>query len=177
MSTSDLSGFDESLGEDLVCRTCGLVYLPGTTLCARCGRCLTDDYETFPVDFELLAEEYMKRQQGKAFLPERDALSFIVDGEPLTVPPLKSAIIGRVNGDEETTPPDIDLTPFKAAQKGVSRYHASIKRNGPMLYLTDLQSRNGTWLNGKRLVGTEERLLRDGDTVRLGRLLALIRFR
>lgn len=48
----------------------------------------------------------------------------------------------------------------------ISRKHCRIfKRRGEM-WLVDLESRNGTFLNGSRL--EEERPLRDGDILRLG---------
>src|SRR5262245_9346244 len=47
----------------------------------------------------------------------------------------------------------------------VSRKHARIVRSGDGSYLEDLQSRNGTFLNGRRVNGPVR--LRDGDNVHL----------
>jgi len=47
----------------------------------------------------------------------------------------------------------------------VSRKHARIVRSGDGYYLEDLQSRNGTFLNGRRVNGPVR--LRDGDNVHL----------
>ena len=44
----------------------------------------------------------------------------------------------------------------------VSRHHAKIIKNGDGYFLVDLNSKNGTFLNGEQLVG-EARLLQDGD--------------
>jgi hypothetical protein len=41
-----------------------------------------------------------------------------------------------------------------------------VVRAGGQVVLNDLGSTNGTWVNGRRLVGTQE--LRPGDTIRLG---------
>ena len=49
--------------------------------------------------------------------------------------------------------------------RGVSREHAKIVRVGEMVFLHDLGSRNGSYVNGERV--TEE-LLREGDTIRVG---------
>lgn len=46
----------------------------------------------------------------------------------------------------------------------VSRRHAKIRVAEDGCYISDLGSRNGTWVNGERL-GTKERLLRDGDRI------------
>ncbi len=53
----------------------------------------------------------------------------------------------------------------------VSRMHArfSLDRDGKMT-VRDLNSSNGTWLNGERLQPNESRILQQGDHVRLGRM-------
>jgi len=49
---------------------------------------------------------------------------------------------------------------------GVSRDHARIRRHASALLLEDLGSRNGTYVNGERVVTPV--LLRDGDRIHLG---------
>jgi len=49
--------------------------------------------------------------------------------------------------------------------RGVSREHARIVRVGEMVFLHDLGSRNGSYVNGERV---KEELLREGDTIRVG---------
>lgn len=49
--------------------------------------------------------------------------------------------------------------------RGVSREHARIVRVGEMVFLHDLGSRNGSFVNGERV---KEELLREGDTIRVG---------
>ena len=53
----------------------------------------------------------------------------------------------------------------------VSRMHArfSLDREGNMT-VRDLNSTNGTWLNGERLQPNESRKLRQGDHLRFGRM-------
>ena len=53
----------------------------------------------------------------------------------------------------------------------VSRMHArfSLERDGKM-YVRDLNSTNGTWLNGERLQPNESRSLQTGDHIRLGKM-------
>lgn len=48
----------------------------------------------------------------------------------------------------------------------VSRYHALIARQDGSFYIADLKSSNGTFVNGKQIVG--KRRLRPGDTIRIG---------
>ncbi len=47
----------------------------------------------------------------------------------------------------------------------VSRHHARIERAGTLLRIVDLNSTNGTRVNGRRV---DDHLLREGDTVELG---------
>jgi pSer/pThr/pTyr-binding forkhead associated (FHA) protein len=66
--------------------------------------------------------------------------------------------------------PDIDLSPYQAYSRGVSRLHAVIKRGIDNIYLMDLDSANGTFLNGKRLIPHEEEPVANGDIMALGKL-------
>jgi FHA domain-containing protein len=56
---------------------------------------------------------------------------------------------------------------------GVSRVHAVFERFGDTWCVRDLGSRNGTFVNGGRIVG--ERALHSGDEIVLGRLRLLFR--
>jgi pSer/pThr/pTyr-binding forkhead associated (FHA) protein len=84
-------------------------------------------------------------------------------------------LIGRVDM-ETNTAPDLDLTPFGAQDAGVSRRHAAILRLDGALFLQDLNSRNGTKLNGLVLETDHPHPLHDGDTFELGRLGITLRF-
>jgi pSer/pThr/pTyr-binding forkhead associated (FHA) protein len=54
---------------------------------------------------------------------------------------------------------------------GVSRVHATFERFGDAWCVRDLGSRNGTFVNGQRIIG--ERALHSGDEIVLGRLRLL----
>ena len=54
------------------------------------------------------------------------------------------------------------------ASKRSSREHARIRREGRRLYVEDLGSTNGTYLNGERL--TQPAPLRDGDQLSIGEI-------
>jgi hypothetical protein len=56
---------------------------------------------------------------------------------------------------------------------GVSRVHAAFERFGDTWCVRDLGSRNGTFVNGARIIG--ERALHSGDEILLGRLRLLFR--
>jgi len=83
--------------------------------------------------------------------------------------------VGRMDPNTGSSP-DVDLSPFDALNKGVSRRHAVISRRDGALTLVDLGSPNGTFLNGQKLVPNQPRILRDGDDIRLGHLVMRIGF-
>lgn len=84
-------------------------------------------------------------------------------------------VMGRMDPNSGAAP-EVDLTSYEAADKGVSRRHASIIRKDGSLYLVDMTSANGTFLNGQKLVPLQPRVLRDGDDIRLGHLTIRITF-
>ncbi|HVY44611.1 MAG TPA: FHA domain-containing protein [Minicystis sp.] len=55
---------------------------------------------------------------------------------------------------------------IRLTDRNVSRTHALLKKNGQGWFLKDLQSYNGTYVNGVRVVG--EQLVHSGDVVQLG---------
>lgn len=56
-----------------------------------------------------------------------------------------------------------------------SRHHVVFTRRGGVLRITDLGSRNGTWVNGSRLRANEEVGIEDGFIIRIGRTLLVYR--
>ena len=48
----------------------------------------------------------------------------------------------------------------------VSRVHARLRKENEKFFLSDLNSRNGTWVNGKAMVGIEEVEITPGDEIR-----------
>lgn len=55
----------------------------------------------------------------------------------------------------------------------VSRRHLSIRRDGPSVLAVDLESRNGTWINGVP-AGSLPRALNHGDVIRMGEVCAVL---
>ena len=72
--------------------------------------------------------------------------------------------------------PQLDLTAFAAYQMGISRHHALLLLHAQHLYLQDLDSRNGTYLNDVRLNADQPQQLFPGDRIRLGRMILQLFF-
>ncbi|RMG70234.1 MAG: FHA domain-containing protein [Chloroflexi bacterium] len=65
---------------------------------------------------------------------------------------------------------DIDLMPYDAGVNGVSRVHAMIMADSTGMMIKDLNSTNGTFLNGQQLQSSRPYPLRSGDRVKCGNL-------
>ncbi|MAS34653.1 MAG: hypothetical protein CL610_11645 [Anaerolineaceae bacterium] len=84
-------------------------------------------------------------------------------------------VLGRIDHTTAARP-DIDLSHLGAAERGVSRKHARLHLQDDHLYITDLNSSNGSRLNNERLYPYTPVQLRSGDEVVLGRLAIQILF-
>ncbi len=84
-------------------------------------------------------------------------------------------IIGRADASVQ---PDIDLSEAGAATLGVSRMHLSLRYDPThaTLSVSDMNTVNGTFINGVQLHPQEVRVLRHGDELRLGRLVITAHF-
>lgn len=61
------------------------------------------------------------------------------------------------------------------ADSRVSTRHVVFTRPGGTLFVEDVGSRNGTWVDGVRLVPNERVAIRDGSLLRIGRVLLVFR--
>jgi len=68
----------------------------------------------------------------------------------------------------ETPIPHLDLSPYNAADLGVSRLHARITRMHAVLVLEDLGALNGTFVNRERISPVNPCVLCHDDEIHLG---------
>lgn len=161
------------------CPSCGNENKDGTQICVYCGSLIdlaertstrslgdTDDTEGIP-------------KWGSARFNSRTNLIVGIEGEARTLlfdaDEIHELIMGRTDpqtGEE----PEINLERYDGLEKGVSRRHAAIILKDGSLNVVDMGSANGTFLNGQKLVPNQPRVLRDGDDIRLGRLVLRVTF-
>ncbi len=79
-------------------------------------------------------------------------------------------IVGRKDKAAVITEDIVDLSPYGAEDEGVSRRHVRIYQEDNHLRVTDLNSGNGTWLNGDRLEANAPQELKHGDDLLLAHL-------
>ena len=84
-------------------------------------------------------------------------------------------LIGREDASTDTYP-EVDLTPYGAAEKGVSRRHAQVVLRDGELTVRDVGSVNGTFVNGHRLNAYQAVPINSGDVLQLGTLVLQIYF-
>ena len=84
-------------------------------------------------------------------------------------------VLGR-DTDHDENAPEIDLRPFNAHYLGVSRKHALLTARNSRVTIRDLDSSNGTFVNGGRLEPGQEYRIRHGDHLTLGKLMMQVSF-
>jgi pSer/pThr/pTyr-binding forkhead associated (FHA) protein len=59
---------------------------------------------------------------------------------------------------------------IRPKSESISRRHCAIVRKQGRILLLDLKSRNGTYVNDKKLDPAKAKILKDGDHIRVGKL-------
>lgn len=121
-----------------VCSECGEKNLPSARKCSKCGEDLSDIVAT-PAQGINSAQVALKSLD--------DAINFKVERE---------VVIGREN----------ELRDYLAAKNFVSRRHCRFTLEGDELFIEDLNSANGTYVNNKKIFWKTK--LSKGDEVGLG---------
>ena len=162
--------------EEFICYNCGQPYRPGELICPNCNARFTKGVDTRQIDLKDVPVAPVP-PRGDAFVTSPKPIVLHIEGQRISLPAdFDDLIIGRASAVPSDPQPDIDLGPFDAEVQGVSRRHIRLTRKNYLTYIIDLGSSNGTWLNGKRMSGPAERLLRNGDELRLGKLTISVRF-
>jgi len=91
----------------------------------------------------------------------------------VTIPPGKQVIVLGREDPVSGVFPDIDLDPYGAQEEGVGRKHAQLVMRGGDICLEDLESVNGTVVNKQRLVPRQPQPIKDGDELRLGKMVMI----
>lgn len=164
------------------CAYCGTENREGVLFCEECGQSMSAEVGAAILPTRQL-EAPTNSMAARAtwgtarFGSDASIVIHIRDAtDPVVLQPAKKTVLGRSDLSSPQKP-DLDLTPYGALEKGVSRIHAAITRSEDTLTLIDLGSANGTHLNGQRLVPDQPRILRDGDEIRLGKLIAHVYFK
>ena len=158
----------------IICPNCHHEEVDGEVFCSNCGCQLvgSERQRTQAIDGTNVPEEPQKPEvypTPQAKIGSVLALHILDAGQILPLTDRKELTIGRIS-EGQTILPDIDLSAYKAYEKGVSRQHISIKKTDQDFFVTDLGSVNGTQLNGKKILPGQPISLANGDILTLGKL-------
>jgi hypothetical protein len=146
------------------CPNCNSNVQPGDVFCDNCG------HELSP------ASGYPQTPQIPAAQPEtapaaNPRLLVQPGGALLALPPDRDVYVLGREDPASGSHPEVDLVPYGGEEGGVSRRHAQITRAGGQFFIEDLNSVNYTFINKQKIAANVAHPLRDGDEVRLGRVL------
>jgi len=159
----------------IICPQCENVNRPGELICSRCKALLGPSLTTMQLDNLDQIISSPNATIGKVSSANWQPITLEIGSQKTVLPEQEVVSLGRIvlSADNES-PCDVDLTPFGAAEKGVSRKHLLLRRRNALIYVSDLGSTNGTRLNGQRMLPNTERILRSGDELQLGSLKATV---
>jgi pSer/pThr/pTyr-binding forkhead associated (FHA) protein len=154
------------------CPFCNSVYPENTLFCEECGSYLApgDGHATDPLTSPIGGDEEEKQARNRG---KKTLILSIEEGGRIELPLSKEVIIGRLDAGRAIFP-DVDLTSEGGMDRGVSRRHARISLRENQVFIEDLNSLNGTFLNATRLVPELPYPIKDGDQVQIGKLLVTV---
>jgi pSer/pThr/pTyr-binding forkhead associated (FHA) protein len=157
------------------CPSCKHQEFVGTMYCSECGaRLIGPAAPTVAIPRERVNAEALTTKPAPPEGPELESgaligLRVIETGDVLPLIGRDNFTIGRA-GEGQAVIPDIDLGMYHAYDSGVSRMHAEVVLEEDGVFVLDLESANGTLVNGKRLEPQRSTPVRHGDVIQLGRL-------
>jgi hypothetical protein len=169
------------MNQENICPFCHKRNPPQNERCEHCGQRLTSQRKRY-----FTTEKVAQTQPDiTGFIPSveklgalsKNTLALFVSGEdePIILEDIQEIVLGRpvVEMPGERS---FDLTDYGAMTLGVSRRHAQISYANGTFTVTDLDSTNGTSLNGRFLPPSYSQRLRPFDQLTLGQLRLTVYF-
>jgi pSer/pThr/pTyr-binding forkhead associated (FHA) protein len=156
------------------CPSCKSQQFVGTIYCTECGNRLvhiSDISDTPPANVK-----DKKKKTAPSSIPGPSLQTGALLGLKVVGSDSVVSLRGRVNYtlgraiEDQAVIPDIDLSPFGAEKYGVSRIHAEVLLKPDGIFIIDLDSANGTKVNGTQIETVTPVHLRHGDIIQLGGL-------
>ncbi|MEZ0395347.1 MAG: FHA domain-containing protein [Anaerolineales bacterium] len=171
-----------------LCPACGHKNRPDAETCIICGTPLEkangqSDTSTLNLGAErgLPAAEETITELSRVPPPIRGVAIYLAgDIKPIAVMYDDEFVLGRVSDSKEEASSEeiiVDLRPYGALEKGVSRRHLLIRRASEGYEVMDLGSTNGSYLLDKRMLPNQPYPLSHGDLIRMGKMRIFITFR
>jgi len=159
----------------ILCPNCLHKEMHGALFCSECGAQLIFP-NGVPTSSIKRTTTGFREENGKSKSPPppvadseaKVSLNIIATGNVIHLGLEEEITLGRVSEGQPVTP-DIDLTPYKAYEAGVSRMHASLRIIEDRVMVTDLGSANGTRINGRQITSHIPYPVKHGDILTLGK--------
>ena len=169
----------------IVCAQCGASALPGEAFCDNCGASLsapapagTPSYTPPALAAQPVYPPPQPSRAAPAVPTPVPAVSLqttlaparlVIGGASLPLPVAAEATVGRSDPVSSYTP-EVDLAQHGALDHGVGRRHARLFIQHGQVLIEDLDSTNGSLVNGQRLAPRQPLALHNGDQIQLGKL-------
>lgn len=149
-----------------ICLLCQSRQLDGVLFCSECGASMFEEGPRSEATVSLGSPA-----PPEAASPAQRLLTLVVvsSGRRIAIDASDDLLVGRKDNARGIFP-DIDLGLDNGYDAGVSRRHAVIAPARDGWNIEDLNSANGTFLNGRRLAANSPTLARAGDEIRFGTL-------
>jgi pSer/pThr/pTyr-binding forkhead associated (FHA) protein len=158
------------------CPACKHQEFVGTMFCTECGTrlILANGAPTVSISRDDIHAEALHTKPSVPEGPELESgavigLRVVSTGDIVPLIGRDSYTLGRTI-EGQAVVPDIDLGSFDAYEQGVSRMHAEVRLAPEAVSIVDLESANGTLINGKRSDPLVPVVLHHGDVIQIGRL-------
>jgi pSer/pThr/pTyr-binding forkhead associated (FHA) protein len=162
----------------VICPDCHEENPPQQIACISCGE---DLYESL---IERVPTRRVNHNETRDMSPgipssSRPIIFYIgKEQQPIAVNRMNVLFVGRCDPSKSgAAAVDVDMSNFDGQLQGVSRRHLRIDAKDAGLTVTDLDSFNGTFINGERLVSGQPYPLHSGDELSLGRLVMRVFYR
>jgi hypothetical protein len=158
------------------CPNCHTLLADEAAICLQCGTIIKPDSGETTRRIQHTPQAGIKPQSSSRTTHSRGGLLTLhIAGEELTIPHVDYVILGRSYTKAVSADVLIDLTRFDAHGNGVSRRHVLIQQKD-FVYVMDLGSTNGTFLNNQLMTPLIEQRVQSGDTLHLGYLEVGVEF-
>jgi pSer/pThr/pTyr-binding forkhead associated (FHA) protein len=158
------------------CPSCRSQSYVGTFFCIDCGVALVD----IPSRQTKSKNRTSSSSEPKEFFFDGTELNTLDEGAIMGLRALAAGEVISLHGrasftlghavEGQSVIPDVDLGKYGADSHGISRLHAELSRDGTNIMITDLDSSNGTQVNGLFLEPNTPLRLHHGDVLKLGSL-------
>jgi hypothetical protein len=159
----------------ILCQNCLHKEMLGAMFCSECGAQLIYATGVPTSGIRVTTSNLRSREVSPkgpplpvTFPDASVSLNIIGTGDVLPLAGQEEVTLGRMSEGQPVVP-DIDLTPYKAYEAGVSRMHASIRMMEDQVLITDLGSANGTRVNGMQITPHIPYPMKHGDILTLGK--------